>query len=207
MDIPLVTTQSEINPFIRVNLSRGRYQLLTENAIYSYGDLYDNFFEAFKFLELDNRNVEEVLILGFGLASIPYMLENNFKKNYYYTAVEIDEKILELAHQFVTKDLRSPIDFVCTDAESFVFVTEQTFDVICVDIFLDEVIPEQFRTTDFLVRLSELLNPEGIIIFNTLYLSTEDKIGTDEFVQHVFKKVFPGMRSIVTKSNRMLFNR
>ena len=71
---------SEINPHLYVSLNRGRYQLSTANAIYSFEDLYDNFFDAFKKVNLDQYPIKNVLVLGLGLGSIPLMLEKNLKK-------------------------------------------------------------------------------------------------------------------------------
>jgi hypothetical protein len=58
---------SEVNPHLYVSLSRGRYQLATASAIYSFEDLYDNFFNAFKQINLDENPIKNVLILGLGL--------------------------------------------------------------------------------------------------------------------------------------------
>ncbi len=45
------SASSEWNPELRVCLHRGRYQLCTAGAIYSYEDLYSNFFLAFAVLQ------------------------------------------------------------------------------------------------------------------------------------------------------------
>ena len=96
-EIHIESTSSEYNPHLYVSLQKGRYQLSTANAVYSFEDLYDNFSDAFKEIDLDRLNIQNVLILGFGLGSIPIILEQNFKKKYHYTGVEIDEEVLYLA--------------------------------------------------------------------------------------------------------------
>ena len=115
-DIPLEKTGSEYSKELEVVLSRGRMQLLTENAIYSYGDLYSNYERAFKAVSLERLDIEHILILGFGLGSIPYMLENRFKKDYDYTGIEIDKTIIYLADKYVTQYLKSSIEIICEDA-------------------------------------------------------------------------------------------
>ena len=110
-EIPIETSESEHNPFLNIVLRNGQYQLCTANAIYSYGDLYDNFSKAFKQIDLDKLPIKNVLILGFGLGSIPLMLEKMFHKKYYYTAVEIDPEVLRLANTYVLPELKSGIEF------------------------------------------------------------------------------------------------
>ena len=104
-DIPIVSTSSEYNEILDLYLVKGRYQLCTENAIYSYGDKYDNFANAFKQIDLDKVN--DVLILGLGLASIPYILETIHQKAFNYTGVEIDDEVIYLASKYVIDDLKS----------------------------------------------------------------------------------------------------
>lgn len=49
-DVHIESTSSPWNPLLQVCLSRGRYQLCTSGAIYSYEDLYSNFFMTFAVL-------------------------------------------------------------------------------------------------------------------------------------------------------------
>ncbi|MBK8426044.1 MAG: hypothetical protein IPL27_08815 [Lewinellaceae bacterium] len=69
--ITIEETASEHNPELTVALSRGRLQLLSGDAIYSWDDLYQNFIIAFDHLKIDEEPFEDVLILGLGLGSIP----------------------------------------------------------------------------------------------------------------------------------------
>ena len=81
--VHLESIQGLENQTLSVYMSNGRYQLTTENAIYSYDDLYANFSLAFE--KLDWKQFPEkshVLVLGLGLGSIPYMLEKKFKKKF-----------------------------------------------------------------------------------------------------------------------------
>lgn len=75
----LEDSSSELNPFLAVAMYKGRLQLISGNAIYSWDDLYDNFFTAFGKLDIRTRAPHTALILGGGLGSIPYMLEKHFK--------------------------------------------------------------------------------------------------------------------------------
>lgn len=198
---------SPINPHLYVSLSRGRYQLATARAIYSYGDLYENFARTFRRLKLDEEPIEDVLLLGLGLGSVPYMLENVFHKNYRYTAVEIDESVIYLAHKYVLSDLRSPVEVICTDATAFIRQCAETYDLIAMDIFLDDVIPDEFESVAYLQRLASLLSHRGILLYNRLSRTHDDLHRTRLFFNEVFRTVFPDATYLDAGGNWVLVNR
>jgi 2-polyprenyl-3-methyl-5-hydroxy-6-metoxy-1,4-benzoquinol methylase len=201
------TTGSGYNPYLRVVLSHGRYQLVTANAIYSYGDLYDNFTKAFEQIDLDRLEIKEVLILGFGLGSIPLILETMFQKKYYYTAVEIDPEILRLANTYVVPDIQSGIEFQLSDASTFVTFSKKKYDMICMDVFLDDEVPTELEHEDFLVNLKKMLSPNGILLFNKLAYSKKDKKNSDAFFNNHFKRIFTEGVLLDVKGNYILLNR
>lgn len=197
---------SDFNPELHVCLVNGRYQLCTENAIYSYADLYDNFSGAFEQLNLKKRTIKKVLILGFGMASIPIILEK-MGLGYSYTAVEIDEQVIYLASKYELPYLSSPIQMICADAAQWVQITEEQFDLIAVDVFLDDVIPDRFTQSFFLENTKELLRPEGLLLYNRLANTEEDLEKTKTFFEETFQKVFPDAKVLEVGGNRMLVNK
>lgn len=197
---------SEYNPHLYVSLSRGRYQLCTANAIYSFEDLYDNFGLTFEKIDLNKIPGKRVLILGFGLGSIPILLEKKFKKKYTYTAVEIDESVIYLANKYGVSALHSPIEMICADALTFVQVSQEKFDLICMDVFLDDIIPQEFQQNDFLEVLKNMLTPKGILLYNRLSLTEADLAACHTYYDEVFSKVFPNGTHLEVKGNWMLLN-
>ena len=197
-------TSSPHNTVLEVHLSRGRYMLLTENAIYSYGDLYDNYIDSFKQMTLPDDENTEILVLGLGLGSIPQMLEQVWHKQYYYTCVDIDETIIRLAEKYVLRDLKSPMTVLRADALDWVQITEQTFDIICVDIFVDVATPMAFREAEFLSRCFELLNKNGVLLYNCLGYSEKDCAETERFYHNTFKNAFPSAEMWKLRANYML---
>ena len=81
VDVPLETLQSNDHDTLQISLVRNRFQLSTAKSIYSFDDLYLNFLRAFRKIELppDGSNV---LLLGLGLGSVPFILESVFEKKY-----------------------------------------------------------------------------------------------------------------------------
>lgn len=198
---------SEINPHLYVSLSKGRYQLSTANAVYSYGDLYDNYFKAFRKKGVLKSNIETVLVLGFGLGSIPFMLEKKFGKKYHYTGIEIDENVIYLAEKYVLHDLKSPVELFCADAFAYVMQCREKFDLIAMDVFLDDLVPNQFESSEFLNALKGLIAENGTLLYNRLSLTDEDLENTQFFFEHQFKPVFPNGIYLDVGGNWMLMNR
>ncbi|MCH2081008.1 MAG: fused MFS/spermidine synthase [Saprospiraceae bacterium] len=206
-EIHIESAPSDLNPHLYVSLRKGRYQLCTANAIYSYADLYDNFYNAFTAVDFEKEQIKDVLILGFGLGSIPWMLEKNFSRNFHYTAIEADEAIIYLANKYTLDELSSSIQLICADAFAFVFQSEEQFDLICMDIFLDDIIPEHFKDIDYLEALKARLSPNGILMFNCLSVNAKDKELTKAFFENIFARVFPEATYLDVKSNWILLNR
>jgi SAM-dependent methyltransferase len=206
-DVHIESTSSPFNEKLDVLLCKGRFQLVTNNAIYSYGDLYTNYKRAFDKIDLSNFNIKNVLVLGWGLGSIPYMLEEKFKKIYHYTAVEIDEEVLYLAHKYVTQYLESSIESICSDAYAFVMHSEATYDMICMDVFVDDEVPEQFQNPAYLEQLKKMLGENGILLFNRLYLTRKDKRLTRAFFENTFLTVFPEGDYLDVGGNWIITNR
>ena len=202
--INIVQTSSDYNDYLELNLVNGRYQLCTEEAIYSYADKYDNFKLAFQQIRTEYLNFENILMLGFGLGSVPFMLEKLFKKHFRMVGIEIDDEIIYLASKYVIPDLKSEINMIRADAYSFVYQCSEKFDLIIVDVFQSDVIPEVFENEDFLEQLSEILSPTGYILYNRLAFNEEDKATSKQFFNDHFLKIFPGATILPTRGNYIL---
>jgi SAM-dependent methyltransferase len=154
-EIHIESASSEYNPHLYVSLRKGRYQLSTKGAVYSFADLYDNFLKAFQRIDLDRLPGNEVLVLGLGLGSIPYILEKTFQRKYYYTAVEIDETVADLANRYTLSNLKSSVEVIVADAYAYILQTGVQYDLICMDVFIDATVPSPFEEREFLQALQE----------------------------------------------------
>lgn len=199
-------TEGTHNHYLEVLYSRGRYQLNTENAIYSFEDLYINYYQAFEKLNIKGRSIKNVLILGFGLGSIPVMLERNFQQNYQFTGVELDEEVLILANKYGISDLSSPIELICADAIQFARQCTTTYDMVCMDVFKDAVVPPAFETLDFLEDLKSLIAPDGLLLYNRMAHNEFQKETNQQFFEQKFSRVFPDGQFLELGSNWMMVN-
>lgn len=189
-EIHVESAPSEFNPHLYVSISRGRYMLSSANAIYSHGDLYTNFKNTFQKVDWTKLEGRHSLILGFGLASIPMILEK-MGEEFTYVGVEIDPNVIYLASKYVMPELKSPIHVYEANALSFVDQHDaERFDMICMDIFEDDDIPEKFQKPAFLKQLQSLLKPEGILFVNTLLKKEEGDVSHEKIHKNL-EKVFP----------------
>ncbi|MDH3649329.1 MAG: class I SAM-dependent methyltransferase [Saprospiraceae bacterium] len=202
-EVQIESASSVFNPTLQVSLYRGRYQLSTERSIYSFDDLYVNYLQAFKKVTLP-PNGGEVLLLGVGLGSVPFMLEHIFKKKYSYVAVEIDDVVIYLASKYTLSRLSAPIETICADATAFVQQDSRKFDLIIVDLFLDDVIPESFEHSDMNEQVRDKLKPGGLVMYNRLYRTYGDRQRTEKFYHEVFEATYDQSSYINVKGNWIL---
>lgn len=205
-DVHLESHSSSINPALHLLLVKGRLQLCTDNSIYSFEDQYDNFYTVFDKMIQKSWHYDSMLILGFAMGSIPKMLEDNFNQNLAYTGIEIDDVIIEMVSEYVIKSLKSSIELINTDASIYVATSTDTFDLICVDLFLDDIIPDQFKSLDFLNQLKSKLNKRGCVLYNMLGDYQSDKLKAEEYHKEIFASVFPQSSLLHTGTNYILIS-
>lgn len=203
----LEVTSSDYNEYLSVSLRHNELMLSADEAIYSFGKRYRNFRSAFERVDLDQLPERaSVLLLGLGLGSVPLMLEQHFGRPYYYVAVEIDPVIVELAHDYQLPELRSPLEIVNADALRFLEVNTDRFDLVCMDVFQDAIVPEAFEAPIVLELLRDSVKPGGLLIYNRLASTREHQILSRRFFEDQFCPVFPESYLLDTRGNYMLLN-
>lgn len=204
--VPVRKLRSRHHPRLELWLVRGRYQLSTPNAIYSFGDLYVNFAETFRQLDLTRLPGRKVLVLGLGLGSVIDLLENHHRLQGEYVAVELDEDIAELAQVYTLDELSAPVQVVTADAEAFLRGGDPggPFDLILLDIFIDTRIPSFFSTPECADLTARLLRLGGLLVENRLYRTRKDKSESDDYFERVFLPRHPRAVRLDVDGNRML---
>jgi spermidine synthase len=203
---PVVELSSEYNDLLKVVLHQGRYKLITEGAIYSFGDLYSNYRKSFERLHWTAHPMESCLILGLGMASIPDMLVTRFKKKMHFSAVEIDEVVTMLAYDYVLSPKKINVEVFTSDAASFLEWHEGKYDLICSDVFEGDKIPAELETIEALSAMRDLLNPGGILLYNRLSRYQADRDKNLIFRDNAFLKVFPAGGYLDVGGNWMFVN-
>lgn len=201
----LESASSDYNPHMYVSLYKGQYQLSTDNAIYSFGNLYTNFSSTFDCYKWDKYPPKDVLLLGLGLGSIPFMLEDKYQQKCNFTAIDIDEEVIDLAYRYLLSSLESPVEMITANAAIAVHqFPEESYDLICVDVFDSDEVPEEIESFVFLEQIKNILKPGGVILFNRLAATDKDCKKSEAFFNDRFKKVFPKADILGVEGNYML---
>jgi len=158
------TVNSETNGELKITYYNGKKMLNTKDANYSYGSLQKILEYGISKIEL-NR-VKKVLILGLGGGSVVASLRNKFDFNGYIQAVDIDEKIIEIAKNDF--EIRSSKNLAITKYDAFKYVKKNNkkHDLIIIDLFINNEVPDQFYSAAFCANIEKLVSEKGYFIFN-----------------------------------------
>jgi predicted membrane-bound spermidine synthase len=185
---------------IEVYLDKGQYQLIYNNAIYSYGLYYKPFIYAFNKLELKELLVfNKVLVLGAGMGSIPFILFEKYGLKAAYNLVDIDKEILQLCKAFFDYHRIPNTALYHENAASFVQNVNESYDLICVDIFKNLIIPEYFTTLEFLKNIHDKLNTSGMMIYNFI---ANDHCAVSDLAARI-ESVFSKMKIVTYRTNHI----
>jgi len=201
-DVKIETTESILNPFLQVVIRNGRLLLNTYNANYSYGSLQDAFRFVFKKIKIKDKNIKDILVLGFGCGSIAALF--NGYKNVEITGVEADEKVLALYEKYFIEEITSELILVEAFSEDYVTTITKTYDLIIVDVFIDIEIPSSIKESSFYKPLQNRLNKNGILIFNFIVLNEKEQIEFEK-IKDYFKLNYRRVETIeFMKFNKIL---
>jgi predicted membrane-bound spermidine synthase len=189
-DVLLEKRSSPYNPILKLYLSRGQLKLMTKHAVYSYGNRYYNFRDSFYKLKIGERNIKDVLILGLGTGSIIQILEQKFRIQARYDVIELDQVVVELFEKYRNGFITSNCEVHVGDAFEFMKTNQKKYDLVCMDIFSDNIVPEIFETSEFLLNLNRALKEKGVLLFNRLNVDDSDKVKNETFYKN-FQKEFP----------------
>jgi len=204
-DVSLEETSSQYNAFLEVLLVNGRKQLVTEDAIYSFDDKYENFNQTFKQINWQKKVGDEALVLGLGLGSVILLLEKFHKVSFNYTAVEIDPEICLLAQKYTLSNLSSFVETLNTDAYLYLQASDKKFDLVIMDVFENALIPENFQSIEYLKMLESKLNKSGILLYNRMNKTDDDRFQNMQF-EKKYSSVFPEYEILEIKDNIILVN-
>jgi len=149
-------------------------------------------------------NPQSILIVGLGGGTLPMSLEKFYPSSQIDT-VEIDEAVVRVAKQwFSYKESNNQKTYI---VDGRVFAKRQlrkqkTYDLIILDAFNGDYIPEHLMTEEFLGEIKSLLSPEGLLIANTF---SNNKLYHYESV--TYQKVFGAFDYIhsVNSGNRVIY--
>lgn len=166
---------SAISHTLEISWNNGELVLDSKNTNYSYGSLQRILRKGLKYIGYERiRKFKTVLVLGVAGGSVIKTLVEEIKFKGKITGVEIDDKVVDLANQYFGLDKIRNLDLIVDDAFNFVLKSQETYDLIIIDIFQDTNMPSFLFQDYFINRLHDILNINGFILFNTMVISKKD---------------------------------
>lgn len=177
--------ESDYNGVLEVSIVNGQKILNSENANYSFGTLQRVLEIGLSKIEL--KNVSSVLLLGLGGGSVISSLRSKFNYKKKIVAVELDQKVIDIAENEFFISSSDNLTIENCDAFNFVEKCDTQYDLLIVDLFIDNKVPKQFYSKQFCKNLSRIMEEKGSIIFN-LGIEQMNKIKKD-FVTDYFHNI------------------
>lgn len=116
-----------------------------------------------------DRAPQNMLLVGLGGGSIPKAVLQHFPQ-VRLDVVEIDPVVVQIARDWFGLQTSDRLRIATADARVFVrqaLNRDQRYDLIMLDAFDNEYVPEHLLTVEFLQQVSQLLARDGIVAANT----------------------------------------
>ncbi|MFO8002524.1 MAG: fused MFS/spermidine synthase [Marinilabilia sp.] len=152
------------NGVLEVSLIDGKKRLNSLHANYSYGTLQSVLKLGLQQINLSG--VRNVLLLGLGGGSAVQTLRDDFGFQGPVVGVDIDEVVVDIARNEFDMKNDPELSIVLDDACYYVRNTNEVFDLIIVDVFLDDKVPAAIYGWSFWKNIDARLHPGGYFLFN-----------------------------------------
>ncbi len=161
-------TGSAVNNTLEVLKVGDILMLNSANTNYSFGGLHRVFRKAFEKAGIAERDVSNVLILGFGAGSVASILLEEYKISCQIKAVENDPEVIRLGREYFNTQRYAGLEVVEADAEEFIRNENMHYDLIIVDLYVDFEVPAFCHSPEFISGLHRCLAEKGMIMFNKM---------------------------------------
>ena len=136
---------------------------------------------------LMNKNIKDILFIGFGSGIIINQYEKIFKKLKRVDIVDIEEYIFPLAEKYFNFKNNKKFNFYLQDALIYLKTARKKYDLIVVDVAGNEGIDERFISEEYLNLIKNRLKLNGIFVSN-MPSSSDILNKKNKFVQNLIKK-------------------
>jgi predicted membrane-bound spermidine synthase len=175
--------KSSISKSLEVTWANGELVLDSKNTNYSYGSLQRILRKGLKNIGFERvKSMKNILVLGVAGGSVIKTLVNEVKFKGNIIGVEIDPEVIQVANDYFKLNEIPNLKIVIDDAFDFVLKSNDKHDLIIIDIFQDTSMPNFLFEKFFMNRIGFLLNPKGIVLFNTMILNEKDNQRNKKYV-------------------------
>ena len=174
----------KVTPILEVTLESGKLVLNTDKVNYSYGSLGEIFERTFKQIELTKRKVNKALILGFGVGNVASLIEKSCTGSK-IIGVDFDEVVIELGKKYFSTEKIKNLTVHHADAYDFILKHKDSYDLIVVDLFVDDYTPTRFSEKIIMEAIEKNLSKNGLVCFNRFVNTEKNKAYTLELIQSI----------------------
>lgn len=151
-----------------------------------------NFFLSLVF----QPNPESILVLGLGGGAIPSLLHSILEKSI-IDVVEIDPEMPAIAREYFYFSISERLRLFIDDAFFFIRDSKKNYDIVLMDAYIENQIPETVDSTAFFAETARVLAPGGIFVANLMTGNKEHFENRLERMSGIFKDIWvlPGVIS------------
>ena len=169
-DATLIKEDESIYNYLKVDKDGDRYSFSTnvlfgvQSTIFeddSLTNMYYDYLLISPFLVNPNPNI---LVLGNGTGTYATLMKNYLKVDCSITAVEIDQKIIDLSYEYF--HMSEDINVICDDGRNYLTRSKDKYDIILVDAYSSISAPFQMTTVEFFNLVKGHLTDNGIMMMN-----------------------------------------
>ena len=188
--INIKTEKSHWSKTLEVTWANGELVLDSAHTNYSYGSLQRIL--RIGLLKIGFERIvkmNHILVLGVAGGSVIKTLNKEVGYKNKITGVEIDANVIEIANNYFELDKIPNLNIILDDAFEFVLKTKEKYDLIIIDIFQDTKMPNFLFERFFANRILEILEPNGIFLFNTMCLTDADNKRNADYLNLFDEKI------------------
>lgn len=143
-----------------------------------------------------------ILVLGLGGGAIPTLLHSILEKAV-IDVVEIDPGMPAIARKYFNFSISERLRLFIDDAFFYVRDTNKNYDIVLMDAYIENQIPETVDSTAFFAETARALAPNGIFVANLMTINKEHFENILERMSGIFKdiRMLPG----ITSTNSLVF--
>lgn len=198
----ITKVNSPINGELKVVENFGKKILYADNNEQSGGTITGMWGKAVKSIFNFQLSISNCLILGLGGGTVISLL-NKYYPLVSIQVIEYDPIMISIANKYFGIKPSDKLMIINADAFSWIKKNRSKFDLVFFDLYIGMLNPNKARTHEFLNSLRNLLQPNGIILFNAHYQNDEDKY---QKLLKDCRRVFPKVELIVSYPfSRILF--
>jgi len=138
----------------------------------------------------------DVLLLGLGGGTLVQQFE---RLNFNIDVVEIDQRVKDVAIEYFYIDPKTNI--MIDDARRYINTCTKKYDVVTLDLFLNETPPAHVLTIESFTRIKSLLKPGGMVMMNFYGYVTSDRGRASRCILKTFEEAGYQVDLLATPGN------